>query len=75
MTNRYLVIVWRDLEPDIEGPFDSEKERDEFALAFRKEEGEEHGIYPLDIEGKVEGVGIEVYSGAFFHSGEETEEE
>jgi len=45
----YLVIVWGDVEPNIEGPFTTPEERDAFAGKYRFEEGDEHGIYKLYI--------------------------
>ncbi|MHB8698661.1 MAG: hypothetical protein ACYC9J_11650 [Sulfuricaulis sp.] len=45
----YLVFVWSDVEPSLEGPFTTPDERVSRAREFRRENGDEHGIYWLDI--------------------------
>lgn len=63
-TKYFLVTVWNDIEPECEGPFKTEDERDQRAKDFREEEGDRHGIYWLNIKGdKIE---IGAYSGGFF---------
>ncbi|MBN1224399.1 MAG: hypothetical protein JXB23_14220 [Candidatus Aminicenantes bacterium] len=70
MTNHYLLIVWHDVEPEIQGPFKSAEERDKKALEirFNEPDGDEAGIYPLDIrsEGIPDEVEVGAYSGGFF---------
>lgn len=61
--NYYLLIIWGDLEPELEGPFDTEEDRDIRAKKFREEEGDEHGLYMLNSEGEAE---VNAYSGEFF---------
>ena len=46
----YLVFVEDDIEPTIIGPFTSGEYRDEIALNLRDKHGDEHGIFPLDID-------------------------
>lgn len=71
LEGKYLVFVWGDLEPEMKGPFGTDEARDVEAKRLREEEGDQHGIYPLDIKGgKLE---IGTYSGAFF--GEDGEED
>ena len=57
--------MWGDVEPSLLGPYASEADRDKAAREYREEEGDEHGIYPLDILGSGKPV-IDSYSGAFF---------
>ena len=66
---RYLITVWGDVEPSYRGPFKTDEERDTEAKNFRKEEGDAHGIYGLDIgaSGKIE---VWSYSGGFFEEGD-----
>jgi len=60
----YLVFVWSDVEPEIKGPFANEGARTRAARKLRRESGEEHGIYPLDIVDGIPEIGS--YSGRFF---------
>jgi len=48
----YLLIVWHDVEPALEGPFLTEEARLERANEIR-ESSNEHGVYNLEAEGKV----------------------
>lgn len=62
----YLLTVEDDLEPAVEGPFDSSEERDKAAKSFR-EEGFEGGLFPLDVRAPTEPIlEVGVYSGGFF---------
>lgn len=54
MNKLYLVFVWEDVEPEIQGPYADEDERDAAAGLFRAEEGDEHGIYRLDVNAQGE---------------------
>ena len=64
MLERYLIFVWGDVEPEIKGPFKDEDERNAEARRLRQTEGDENGIYPLDIvDGKPV---IWTYINAFF---------
>lgn len=70
MRNHYLLVVWNDVEPEILGPFKSAEERDRKApeIRFDEPDGDDVGIYPLDIkaEGIPEEVAVGAYSGGFF---------
>lgn len=48
----YLLIVWHDVEPSLEGPFSTEADRLERAREIRAS-SDEHGVYNLEAEGKV----------------------
>ena len=50
----YLLIIWGDTWPEIEGPFDSFEERDAYAGKFRAKEGDEHGLFKMFIENSKE---------------------
>ena len=61
----YVLIMWEDIEPNTEGPFVTEEERDQYVLAHREKEGPENGLFMLDI---VNGVPVvNAYYGGFFH--------
>ena len=48
---KYLYVVWGDVDPEIFGPFKDENERFAEACRIFKEEGEErNGIFMLDIK-------------------------
>jgi len=49
----YLLIIWGDTWPEIEGPFDSVEDRDAYAGKYRSKEGDEHGLFRLCIDGIV----------------------
>lgn len=67
-TDKYLIFVWGDTEPEVMGPYATEETRDAKARWLRKTEGDAHGIYLLDI---VDGVPkVDAYSGAFFEKEE-----
>lgn len=59
----YVLVVWGDIEPQLIGPFGTPGERDEWAKNFRANEGEGHGVFPIDSAGAVD---VGSYSGAFF---------
>jgi hypothetical protein len=59
----FLLVVWGDIEPEISGPFENEEERDREAQRLRKENGNDHGIFPMECETMPE---ISTYSGGFF---------
>lgn len=64
----YLIHVWGDIEPELHGPYGKEGERDLKARQLRQEEGNEHGLYPLDMkfeDGETRLL-IDTYSGNFF---------
>lgn len=57
----YLIVVWKDVEPELIGPYTSVSERDAEALQQRYQEGNEHGLYRLDVNG--DKITVDVYSG------------
>ena len=65
MKNLYVLFIWGDVEPKLFGPFESQDERDNKAKELREKEGDEHGIFMLEVskDGKPE---VDCYSGAFF---------
>lgn len=69
MTTRYLIYVWGDVDPELLGPYPSDRARDKAALLLDKEEGDERGgIYMLDVyDGGAATVGS--YCGGFFEDG------
>jgi hypothetical protein len=70
---RYLVFVRGDIEPEIKGPFKDEDERDTEARRLKEtDEGDESGIYPLDILGTT--PAISAYNYAFFAPAEVLDE-
>lgn len=71
----YLIFVWGDVSPTILGPFDTIELRDEEAQRLRTEEGDEHGIYSLDINGTIASIEASSYSGTFFKEDQDEEEE
>ena len=68
--NYYLLIVRGDIEPEVQGPFASSEERDRKALEirFNTPDGDEAGIFPLEIKSERIPDAIEVgsYSGGYF---------
>ncbi|RPI56480.1 MAG: hypothetical protein EHM49_00360 [Deltaproteobacteria bacterium] len=66
----YLVVIHGDVDPGLEGPFNSEDERDKRALEFREEYGDSSGVYMLDVNypGPIlqNAVEISAYTGGFF---------
>jgi hypothetical protein len=61
----YVLIMWGDIEPQLTEAFTTEETRDQHARDLRKEHGNDHGIFPLDVDenGKPE---VGAYSGGFF---------
>jgi len=47
---KYLIVVWHDVEASIEGPFPNEEARLDRAREIRQG-SDEHGLYALDTEG------------------------
>ncbi len=48
----YLLIVWHDVEPSLEGPFTTDADRLERAREIRAS-SDEHGVYRLEAEGEI----------------------
>ena len=63
----YLFLVQDDVDPEIQGPFVSEAERNEAAREYRAE-GFDGGIFPMEITSSEEPVTVstDAYSGEFF---------
>lgn len=68
---RYFVLfVWGDVSPELRGPYRTAEERDAAAQELRREEGADHGIFPLDCTGR---VAVDCYSGGFLDDLDDTE--
>lgn len=50
MSTLYLITVWGDVEPAIEGPFDTDEERIARAAEWRDTEDPMGGAFRLDID-------------------------
>lgn len=49
--NKYLLVLWHDIEPELFGPFDDEEARLKKAQSIRDDDGEgEHGLYRVNSE-------------------------
>ena len=64
---KYLVFVEDDVEPSIRGPYSKEIDRDQAAKVLKKEFGDQHGIFALDIKKGVPSIWS--FSGGFFDDG------
>lgn len=69
----YVLFIYEDVEPQLYGPYDTTEDRDQKARELRVEEGEDHGIYMLDMDSGLPEVNS--YSGAFFEEDDEEEDE
>lgn len=49
----YLLILWHDVQPELEGPFGDDEARLARAREIR-DDSDEHGVYRLDAAGDVE---------------------
>ena len=45
----YLILMWRDVEPSLRGPFLDDSTRTDEARKIRKEDGDERGLYRLNV--------------------------
>jgi hypothetical protein len=63
--NLYLFITEGDVDPSIMGPFASQELRDKAAKAHKKNNGDEDGIFMLDIDENGKPTTCP-YSGGFF---------
>lgn len=50
MIAHYLLVVWDDLEPSLMGPYKTERLRLRAAKGLKKEHGDDHGIYALNLD-------------------------
>jgi hypothetical protein len=68
----HVLIVYDDIEPELVGPFDTFQARDERSKELKRQHGNEHGIFTLDVDAKgTPSVGA--YPAGFFMGDEETE--
>jgi hypothetical protein len=49
-TEYYVLVIWGDVSPDLQGPFADELQRDTRARELKAEYGDEHGIYALEVD-------------------------
>lgn len=70
-TEYYVLVVWGDVSPDLQGPFADELQRDTRARHLKAEHGDENGIYALEVdsEGRPR---VSSYLAMFFRGGTET---
>lgn len=61
----YLLFIYSDVEPTVYGPFPNPDARDKKALELRKQEGEDHGYFPVNV-GNNGKLSVNSYSGSFF---------
>jgi len=59
----YVLFIEGDVEPGLVGPYGSTEERDSKAVELKREHGDEHGIYWLNV---VNGVTLGAYHAGFF---------
>jgi hypothetical protein len=45
----YLLILWGGCEPEIRGPFATPDQRDTVAREVRREYGDGHGLFRIDV--------------------------
>lgn len=61
----YVLFVRNDIEPELHGPFSRATIRDNRAKALKVEHGNDHGVFPLNVNAR--GLPkIGAYSGGFF---------
>jgi hypothetical protein len=66
----YLIHLWGGVDIKIFGPFSSSDSRDNIARELRKEHGQEHGYFSLEVT-KGSKIKIDCYSGTFFEDEDE----
>jgi len=60
----YLITVWREVSAEHMGPYVDEEARDIAAQAFFREEGDDYGIYTLDVT-TLTGGAVEIEIGGY----------
>ena len=50
----YLLVMHGDVEPELRGPFSTAADRDDAARLWRKENGDDDGLFRVDAAGHVE---------------------
>lgn len=63
-TKHYVLFVFGCIDPSLRGPYTSCDKRDEAAKKIRNSEGDENGVFWLDVTDKGK-VSVGSYSGAF----------
>lgn len=70
MSNKHFVLfIAEDVDPYLYG-FQTEEARDLQAFNMRKEEGQDNGIFALDVDWKNKKIEVLPYSAGFFDKGE-----
>ena len=64
----YYLFVWKGVEPELMGPFDTKEAMHEAVIIKRKKEGDEHGYYAVQCC-KESKLVIDSWSGGFFEEG------
>ena len=62
---RYLLVMHGDIEPEVLGPYGTEEQRDNAALAYRAEHGRDDGVFMLTTN-EAGAAEVEAYCGGFF---------
>ena len=65
MMKYYVLFIEGDVEPSLYGYYDTPKDRDDKAKALKREYGDKHGIYMLNV-GKDGIATMDAYSAGFF---------
>lgn len=65
MIDYYLLVIEGDIEPEVYGPYPSEGHRDLAARKYRIENGDDDGVYALDISSLTNKPVVSAYSGGF----------
>jgi hypothetical protein len=64
----YVLIVFGDVLPNLQGPFADEPQRDAHARKLKARYGDKHGIFALDVD--PDGLStVNAYSAMFFEDG------
>lgn len=63
----YLVYIYGDVDPTLLGPYSTTGKRNAAARRLRKKDGDQHGIYQLNLDKGLGGLpSISAFSGGFF---------
>lgn len=66
MLKEYFILIVRgDIDPEIHGPYQSEGHRDLAARKYRIENGDDDGVYSLDVSALTNKPSVSAYSGGF----------
>ena len=63
----YVLVVWDDISPDLQGPFANEGQRNKRASELKAEYGDEHGIYALEVDSEGRPTVSSYLAGFFEH--------